>query len=102
MSIHEHQWCYHGELLLAGASTHRQEWCVACGTVRVHINNRWYYQYPDSYREKYDTEESKNSYLGVIPERAFAKKEKRLGRGLKEIRDQEAVGNLLRLFPKGA
>lgn len=94
--IHEHQWCYHGELLVEEVSRHRQEWCVGCGTVRVLFQMGWAYQYTDDFRAKLEAGAiiERDRYIGKLPDRIYYKKKgnifpNRLGRGLKELLEEQ-------------
>jgi len=79
-----------------------------CGTTRVYFKLGWAYQYPDWLRQKLETGEviEKDRFIGKIPERAYRIDKgrppaKRLGRGLRDLLDQNATVTPIRgLFPK--
>lgn len=107
--VHVHQWCYHGELLVVEGEheTHRQEFCVGCGTTRVWFPMGWAYQYPDLARRMLERcTEVKDSYISKIPERVYQQpgeqptKSNRLGRGLADLQKSVGTTAIKGLFPK--
>ena len=79
------------EMLIDGISSHRQQWCVRCGTTRVYFEMGWAYQIPDLARaHPCCDEKGKHTFLSTPPERSYPTQasKKVLGRGLKELMAQ--------------
>lgn len=97
--IHEHGWCFLGDFFVPrNTELHRVEFCLSCGTVRVEFSGRWWVMVPEWSRDRLNqvTVFKNRPAKGISPKTPPS----RLGRGLKELLDQNKEAPVIRgLFP---